>query len=187
MCDMDVIHLRGPANILQATANCMPYLSASEEDLNRSYFSANNLYTDDDGEELCQLASSKSLDSLNTLLDKLPDIVIPEPVYSPLPLQCLAASSLPASVRSEIDAVLQEFSIVLKSPSHVLRHEEELHEFCQLTPMSGMKEQVAKEEDTSSEDCDADVDTQVQKSEEEEEILSDKVLLEWGKKLFNVD
>jgi len=125
MCDMDVISLSSAANILQAPANCLPYLPASEEELNRSYFSSQNCAERDDvgdsQEELCQVGSSKSLDSLNTLLDKLPDIVIPEPVHNPLPLQCLAAGSLPESVRSEIDTVLSEFSVVLKSPSHVLR------------------------------------------------------------------
>ena len=117
-----MISLRGTANFLQEPANCLPYLSASKEELNRSYFRGQNCAErgDDSQEELCQVVSSKSLDSLNTLLDKFPDIVIPEPVYNLLPLQCFAASCLPGSVRYEIDTVLREFSVVLKSPSHIL-------------------------------------------------------------------
>ena len=56
------------------------------------------------------LSASKSQESLNTLLTHLPDIVIPEPLYNPLPLQCLAANALPEAVRRDIDQVLGEYS-----------------------------------------------------------------------------
>ena len=51
-----------------------------------------------------------SVESLNTLLSKLPEISIPPTLYNPLPLQCLAASALPEGVRAEIDGVIAQFS-----------------------------------------------------------------------------
>ena len=60
----------------------------------------------------CQLRATKSTESLNTLLSRLPDVVIPDPVFNPLPLQCLAASALPESVQQEIDRVLERYSLV---------------------------------------------------------------------------
>lgn len=71
------------------------------------------LVNDDD---FAGLSASKSVESLNTLLSYLPDIVIPEPVYNPLPLQCMAANALPEPVRKEIervrDQVIWECSIM---------------------------------------------------------------------------
>lgn len=60
----------------------------------------------------CQqdLTRAKSVESLNSLLSRLPDIVIPETLHNPLPLQCLAFNALPEIVREDIDGVLSEFS-----------------------------------------------------------------------------
>jgi hypothetical protein len=46
----------------------------------------------------------------------LPDVVIPDTIYNPLPLQCLAASALPEAVRQEIDGVLDRYSNAMSSP-----------------------------------------------------------------------
>lgn len=54
--------------------------------------------------------AAKSTESLNTLLMSLPDIVIPDLVRNPLPLQCLAANALPESIRMDINKVLEEYS-----------------------------------------------------------------------------
>ena len=73
------------------------------------------------GEEECNLSreTARSIESLNTLLLNLPDIEIPELLYNPLPLQCLAANALPESVRLEIDGVLKEYSsVICTSPGH---------------------------------------------------------------------
>ena len=56
-------------------------------------------------DDFAGLSASKSVESLDTLLSYLPDIVIPEPLYNPLPLQCLAANALPEAVRIEIERV----------------------------------------------------------------------------------
>jgi len=62
------------------------------------------------------LVSAKSVESLTSLLRRLPDVVIPEPLYNPLPLQCLAANALPDLVRQEIDSVLNQYSQAISSP-----------------------------------------------------------------------
>ena len=51
-----------------------------------------------------------SVESLNTLLGKLPEISIPPTLYNPLPLQCLAANALPDGVKAEIDGVIAQYS-----------------------------------------------------------------------------
>lgn len=61
-----------------------------------------------------------SAESLTSLLAQLPDIVIPELIQNPLPLQCLAASALPETIREEIDRVLAEYSVMASSPRHLL-------------------------------------------------------------------
>lgn len=61
-----------------------------------------------------ELRHTKSTESLNTLLNSLPDVVIPEPLCNPLPLQCLAASALPRAIREEIDRVLDLYSTMDK-------------------------------------------------------------------------
>lgn len=53
--------------------------------------------------------SAKSIESLNTLLMRMPEIHIPTLVHNPLPLQCLAASALPPELRREIDGVIAEY------------------------------------------------------------------------------
>ena len=53
--------------------------------------------------------SAKSIESLNTLLMRMPEIYIPTLVHNPLPLQCLAASALPPELRREIDGVIAEY------------------------------------------------------------------------------
>ena len=55
--------------------------------------------------------SAKSIESLNTLLMSMPEISIPSPVRNPLPLQCLAASALPAGLRREIDGLIAEYAL----------------------------------------------------------------------------
>ena len=55
--------------------------------------------------------SAKSIESLNTLLMSMPEISIPSPVRNPLPLQCLAASALPAELRREIDGLIAEYAL----------------------------------------------------------------------------
>ena len=55
--------------------------------------------------------SAKSIESLNTLLMSMPEISIPSPVRNPLPLQCLAASALPAELRREIDGLIAECAL----------------------------------------------------------------------------
>lgn len=55
--------------------------------------------------------SAKSIESLNTLLMRMPDISIPSPVHNPLPLQCLAANALPMELRREIDGLIAECSL----------------------------------------------------------------------------
>lgn len=57
-----------------------------------------------------QLKSTMSTESLSSLLMSLPEVVIPETVYNPLPLQCLAAGALPEAVREDIDRVLNYYS-----------------------------------------------------------------------------
>lgn len=63
-----------------------------------------------------RLSRAKSAESLTSLLTGLPDIVIPETLHNPLPLQCLAAASLPETVREEIDKVLDQYSVMATSP-----------------------------------------------------------------------
>lgn len=65
------------------------------------------------------LKSTKSTESLNSLLRSLPEVVIPETLHNPLPLQCLAASALPEAVREEIDRVLDHYSNAMSSPGRV--------------------------------------------------------------------
>ena len=55
--------------------------------------------------------SAKSIESLNTLLMRMPEISIPSPVRNPLPLQCLAASALPMELRREIDGLIAECAL----------------------------------------------------------------------------
>lgn len=61
--------------------------------------------------------SAKSIESLNTLLMRMPEICIPDPVHNPLPLQCLAASALPPELRREIDGVIAEYASALTASS----------------------------------------------------------------------
>ena len=63
-----------------------------------------------------QLTRAKSVESLNSLLTRLPDIVIPETLHDPLPLQCLAANALPQSVREDIDSIMEQYASSLASP-----------------------------------------------------------------------
>lgn len=44
-------------------------------------------------------------------LDTIPDIIVPPPLYNPLPLQCLAASALPDEVKMEIEEVISQCCI----------------------------------------------------------------------------
>ncbi len=39
-----------------------------------------------------------------------PDIIIPPPLFSPLPLQCLAADALPDAVKREIEIIVAEYA-----------------------------------------------------------------------------
>ena len=48
-------------------------------------------------------------DSASSLPD-IPEIVIPPPLFNPLPLQCLAANALPDEVKSEIESVITLYS-----------------------------------------------------------------------------
>ena len=61
-------------------------------------------------EPLDKSARAMSVESLNTLLARLPEISIPPTLHNPLPLQCLAASALPDNVRNEIDGVIAQYS-----------------------------------------------------------------------------
>lgn len=153
---LDAIGLCTAADMLQAPINNMPYLSASEESL-LSYSSSNDYFFAESGnngafgevdQDMCQLSGSKSVESLNTLLSNLPDIVIPEPVYNPLPLQCLAATSLPDSVRSDIDNILHEFSVTVKSPSHILQQDSS--GASGPASMNAMKDMASRKEDARS-------------------------------------
>ena len=72
-----------------------------------------------------QLKSTKSTESLNSLLKSLPEVVIPETLHNPLPLQCLAASALPEAVREEIDRVLDRYSNAMSSPIGSALHVQE--------------------------------------------------------------
>lgn len=67
---------------------------------------------------------AKSVESLTSLLSSLPDIVIPETLHNPLPLQCLAASALPESISEEIDQVLKEFSVKMATSPRRLQERE---------------------------------------------------------------
>lgn len=40
---------------------------------------------------------------------ELPDIVIPPPLYNPLPLQCLAAEALPVELKEEINRITARY------------------------------------------------------------------------------
>jgi len=51
-----------------------------------------------------------SVESLNSLLSKMPEISIPSTLYNPLPLQCLAVNALPNGVKREIDGVIAEYT-----------------------------------------------------------------------------
>lgn len=66
-----------------------------------------------------QLRPTKSTESLSSLLKSLPDVVIPETLYNPLPLQCLAAGCLPEAIREEIDRVLKRYSSMETSVSQL--------------------------------------------------------------------
>lgn len=70
-------------------------------------------YPEDFGESRLNMSrdSAKSIESLNTLLMSMPEISIPPPVHNPLPLQCLAASALPAELKREIDVVIAEYAL----------------------------------------------------------------------------
>ena len=137
---MDLINLCTAANILHASVNNFPYPSNSEESLNILRY--NNFAYQECGsnsasdEDLCHLPCSSSTESLGMLLNNLPDIVKPDSVFNPLPLQCLAANSLPESIRREIDKLL-EFS---KSPCHISHQQHESSKAANLACVIGMKE-----------------------------------------------
>ena len=80
-------------------------------------FTTSNFADADANSENDGLTASKSVESLTTLLTCMPDIVIPEPLYNPLPLQCLAANALPEAVCREIDQVLRECSTMTSTSS----------------------------------------------------------------------
>ncbi len=63
-----------------------------------------------DAENLCRTDRTMSVESLNTLLSKLPEISIPATLFNPLPLQCIAANALPKNVRAEIDGVIAQYT-----------------------------------------------------------------------------
>ena len=62
--------------------------------------------------------SAKSIESLNTLLMRMPEISIPSPLHNPLPLQCLAASALPKELRREIDGLIAECALFYEDQEH---------------------------------------------------------------------
>lgn len=68
--------------------------------------------------------SSKSIESLNTLLMSMPEISIPSPLHNPLPLQCLAANALPVELRREIDGLINEYSAPLSEDHQTLAAQE---------------------------------------------------------------
>ena len=100
--------------------------SSSSSDFASSQEHANSLaLTAGRGCEVTALHSPKtreqgSAESLTSLLTQIPDIVIPEPVHNPLPLQCLAVTALPEAIREEIDRVLDEYSVMASSPRQLL-------------------------------------------------------------------
>lgn len=116
---------------------------------------------DDDADVSCKnedgLSASKSVESLTTLLNCLPDIVIPEPLYNPLPLQCLAASALPEAVCREIQQVIEECSSMTSTASPTRRSqadqdssfESELEVLEQDNVTSGLKEERTIAEEIS--------------------------------------
>lgn len=57
---------------------------------------------------IMSLVKNDTLGRSTTSLDTIPDIVIPLPLYNPLPLQCLAANALPEEVKMEIEEVVSQ-------------------------------------------------------------------------------
>lgn len=53
----------------------------------------------------------RSTDSLDDLFN-LPEIIIPPPLFDPLPLQCIAWQALPEEERREIDSVVALYANV---------------------------------------------------------------------------
>ncbi len=112
---MEVTNSTNPyiAQVQSSTTSLRYYTTSDDEE------PAYHLDNSDDRDELVSSRNStRSLDSLDTLLMTLPDIVIPDPIRNPLPLQCLAAGALPECLRQEIDVVLKEYTPAMTSPLH---------------------------------------------------------------------
>lgn len=60
--------------------------------------------------ELSRSDRTMSVESLNTILSKLPEISIPATLCNPLPLQCIAANALPENVKAEINGVIAQYT-----------------------------------------------------------------------------
>ncbi len=60
--------------------------------------------------DLSRSDRTMSVESLNTILSKLPEISIPATLCNPLPLQCIAANALPENVKAEIDGVIAQYT-----------------------------------------------------------------------------
>ncbi len=95
------------------------------------------------------LTASKSVESLNTLLTCLPDIVIPEPLYNPLPLQCLAANALPEAICKEIEQVLRECRSTMTTTASPKRLQDQESQACSSIVGSGSKIAGASVEEAS--------------------------------------
>lgn len=85
------------------TAMDLPFDSLTFDTIAEESFSSEPI-------DLDKSARAMSVESLNTLLTRLPEISIPLTLYNPLPLQCLAANALPDTVRNEIDGVIAQYS-----------------------------------------------------------------------------
>ncbi len=79
----------------------------SPTNLNVSYEIVKSRSADHD---LSRSDRTMSVESLNTILSKLPEISIPPTVCNPLPLQCIAANALPENVKAEIDCVIAQYT-----------------------------------------------------------------------------
>lgn len=128
----------------------LPYLSSTKDDnLSRCYSCSGYALGEcgnngaSDGEY--HLPCSGSMESMDMFLNNLPDIYIPDPVYNPLPLQCLAENSLPESVRSEIDSILREFAEI---SSPVLLQHPESSGAASLESINEMKELANRKEES---------------------------------------
>lgn len=104
------------------------YHHSSTSELEAEELTEGNVSDSDDVKKQHNLLVSrelaKSVESLTSLLSSLPDIVIPETLHNPLPLQCLAASALPESISEEIDQVLKEFSVKMATSPRRLQERE---------------------------------------------------------------